>query len=71
MGEIDRFVTDSRGLLTLCGRVWILVSGGIRKTVLEEAHKSRFCTLGIHQDVSRFEIELLVAMYKGGDILLC
>lgn len=28
-GKIDRFVTDSQGLLTRCGRVWVLISGGI------------------------------------------
>ena len=30
MGEIDRFATDSRGLLTRYGRVWVSDLGGIR-----------------------------------------
>ena len=41
-GEINRFVTSSRGLLTLCGKVLVQVSGGIRQIVLEEAHKYLF-----------------------------
>ena len=41
-GEITRFVQDSHGLLTLCGRVWVPVSDGVRQSVLEEAHKSHF-----------------------------
>ncbi|CAH1438309.1 unnamed protein product [Lactuca virosa] len=41
-GEIIRFVQDSRGLLTHCGRVWVPMSSGVRQIVLEEAHESRF-----------------------------
>ena len=33
-GKITRFVSDSRGLLTRCGRVWVPVSGGVRQIVL-------------------------------------
>ena len=39
-GKIDRFSTDSCRLLTQCGRVWVPDFGGIRQTVMEEAHKS-------------------------------
>ncbi|CAH1418427.1 unnamed protein product [Lactuca virosa] len=41
-GENTRFVQDSWGLLTRCGRVWVSMSGGVRQTVMEEAHKSHF-----------------------------
>ena len=42
MGEVNRFTTDNRGLLTRYGWVWVPDFCGIRHTVLEEAHKSRF-----------------------------
>lgn len=35
MGEVDRFPTDSRELLTRYGRVWVPNFGGIRQTILE------------------------------------
>ena len=41
-GEITKFVLDSRRLLTRCSRVWVLVSGGVKQIMLEEAHKSQF-----------------------------
>ena len=41
-GKIPLFVRDNKGLLTLCGRVWVPTTGGARQTVLEEAHKSKF-----------------------------
>ena len=41
-GESARFVQDSHGLLTRYGWVWVPMSGGVRQTVMEEAHKSRF-----------------------------
>ena len=41
-GEIDRFATYSRGLLTQYGRVWVSDFIRIRQTVLEEAQKSKF-----------------------------
>ena len=37
--KIPLFVRNSRGLLTQCGRVWVSTSGGVRHTILEEAHK--------------------------------
>ncbi|KAJ9537877.1 hypothetical protein OSB04_030610 [Centaurea solstitialis] len=41
-GQLPQLVTDSRGLLTRFGRVWVPVSGEARKTLLDEAHKSKF-----------------------------
>lgn len=41
-GQIDRFITDSWMLLIQYGGVWVLVSGGVCHTLLEEAYKSRF-----------------------------
>ena len=42
MGEVDRFATDRRGLLTWYRRVWVPDFFGVWQTVLEEVHKSRF-----------------------------
>ena len=42
MGEITRFVLDSRGLLNRFVRVWVPMPGGVKQIVLEEAHKSIF-----------------------------
>ncbi|KAJ9545159.1 hypothetical protein OSB04_024866 [Centaurea solstitialis] len=41
-GQLDQLVTDSRGLLTRSGRVWVPVSCEARQTLLDEAHKSKF-----------------------------
>ena len=40
--------TDSHGLLTRYGRVWVPDFGGVRQAVLEEAHKSRFWIHHVH-----------------------
>ena len=40
--EIDKFSTDSLGILTRCRRVWVPDFGGIRQIVLKKAHKSMF-----------------------------
>ncbi|KAJ9561559.1 hypothetical protein OSB04_006719 [Centaurea solstitialis] len=41
-GQLPQLVTDSRGLLTRFGRVWVPVTGEARQTLLDEAHKSKF-----------------------------
>ena len=41
-GEIDRFVRECLGLLTRCGWFWVIVSGGIKRIVIEEVHNSHF-----------------------------
>ena len=41
-GQISLFVRDSRGLLIQYDRVWVVVAGGVRQTLLKEAHKSKF-----------------------------
>lgn len=41
-GQTDRFVTDSRGLLTQCEQILVPVSRGVHQKILEETHKSRF-----------------------------
>ncbi|KAJ9546782.1 hypothetical protein OSB04_019325 [Centaurea solstitialis] len=41
-GQLAQLVTDSRGLLTRSGRVWVPVSCEARQTLLDEAHKSKF-----------------------------
>lgn len=39
--QVPEFVTDSRGLMTFRGRIWVPYTGGARRT-MEEAHRSRF-----------------------------
>ncbi|KAJ9539062.1 LOW QUALITY PROTEIN: hypothetical protein OSB04_031795 [Centaurea solstitialis] len=41
-GQLSQLVTDSRGLLTRSGRVWVPMSCEVRQTLLDEAHKSKF-----------------------------
>ncbi|KAJ9552727.1 hypothetical protein OSB04_016772 [Centaurea solstitialis] len=41
-GQLAQLVTDSWGLLTRSGRVWVLVPCEARQTLLDEAHKSKF-----------------------------
>ena len=54
------FVRDYRGLLTQCGRFWLPVSGGIRQTLLEEAHKSKF---SIHQGATKMYKYLILSCW--------
>lgn len=41
-GRIPLFFRYTQGLMTQCGRVWVLVVGRVRQTLLEEEHKSKF-----------------------------
>ena len=41
-GDISIFVRDSRGLLTRYGRVWVPFTGGNKRFLMDEAHKSKF-----------------------------
>ena len=34
-GEVDKFATDSRGLLTRYGRIWVPDFGGVKQTMME------------------------------------
>ena len=42
VNEIPKMELDSRELLTRFGRVWVPYTGGNRKVLLDEAHKSKF-----------------------------
>ena len=42
IGQVSEFVTDSRGLMTFHGRIWVPFMGGLRSILMEEAQKSRF-----------------------------
>ena len=42
VGRVASFDYDSRGLMTLHGRVWVPYWGGVRQILMDEAHKSRF-----------------------------
>ncbi|KAI3768718.1 hypothetical protein L2E82_19548 [Cichorium intybus] len=42
VGQLAAMVKDSRDLLTCHERIWVPKLGGVRQTLLEEAHKSRF-----------------------------
>ena len=59
-GEIDRFSTDSRGLLTRYGRVWLPDFRGIRQTMLEEEHKSKFL---IHPGATKMYQDFLLSYW--------
>lgn len=54
MGQISAFDIDSRGLLTIHGRVWVSYSGGAKHVLMEKAHKSKF---SIHPGATK--------MYRG------
>lgn len=62
-GESARFVQDSRRLLTRYGRVWVPMSGGVRQTVMEEAHKSRF---SIHPGATKMYRDLSLSYWWPG-----
>ncbi|KAI3690326.1 hypothetical protein L2E82_48306 [Cichorium intybus] len=42
VGQLSTMVKDSRGLLTRFESIWVPKFGGVRQTLLEEAHKSKF-----------------------------
>ncbi|KAI3505957.1 hypothetical protein L1887_28299 [Cichorium endivia] len=42
VGQLAAMVKDSRELLTCHERIWVPKLGGVRQTLLEEAHKSKF-----------------------------
>ncbi|KAI3682050.1 hypothetical protein L2E82_50198 [Cichorium intybus] len=42
VGQLASMVKDSRGLLTHYERIWVPKLGGVRQTLLEEVHKSKF-----------------------------
>ncbi|KAI3682071.1 hypothetical protein L2E82_50219 [Cichorium intybus] len=53
--ELPKMELDSRGLLTRHGRVWVPFTGGNRKTLMEEAHKSKF---SIHPGATKMYLDL-------------
>nr|KAJ0200734.1 hypothetical protein LSAT_V11C600310350 [Lactuca sativa] len=55
VGRVASFDYDSRGLLTLHGRVWVPYWGGVRKVLMDEAHKSRF---SIHRGATKMYRDL-------------
>ncbi|KAJ9547715.1 hypothetical protein OSB04_020258 [Centaurea solstitialis] len=56
-GQLAKLVTDSRGLLTRSGRVWVPESCEARQTLLDEAHKSKF---SIHPGATKMYRDLRV-----------
>ncbi|KAJ9544945.1 hypothetical protein OSB04_024652 [Centaurea solstitialis] len=71
-GQLPQLVTDSRGLLTRFGRVWVPVSGEARQTLLDEAHKSKF---SIHPGATKMYRDLKTDYWWPGititDVLDC
>ena len=55
VGQVISFDYDSRGLLTLHRRVWVLYHGGVRQILMEEAYKSRF---SIHPEATKMYRDL-------------
>ncbi|KAJ9546732.1 hypothetical protein OSB04_019275 [Centaurea solstitialis] len=62
-GQLSALVRDSRGLLTRYGRVWVPRAGAARKTLLEEAHKSRF---SIHSGATKMYQDLRTGYWWPG-----
>ena len=57
------FVQDRRRLLTRYGRVWVPMTRGVRQTVMEEAHKSRF---SIHPGATKMYRDLSLSYWWPG-----
>ena len=55
IGQVSEFVTDSRGLMTFRGRIWVPYTGEARSTLMEEAHRSRFL---IHPGTTKMYLDL-------------
>ena len=55
IGQVPGFVTDSRGLMTFQGRIWVSYACGSRTILMEEAHRSRF---SIHPGASKMYLDL-------------
>ncbi|CAH1437170.1 unnamed protein product [Lactuca virosa] len=55
IGQASEFVTDSRGLMTFRGRIWVPYTGGAHNILMEEAHRSRF---SIHPGVTKMYLDL-------------
>lgn len=45
-----RLVKDKRGFLTFQGRLWVLKVGGVRDTLLQDTHRSKYL---IHPDAKK------------------
>ena len=55
VGLVSEFVTDSRGLMTFQGRIWVPSVGGMRTILMEEAHRSKF---SIHPGATKMFLDL-------------
>ena len=55
IGQVSEFVTDSHGLMTFRGRIWMPYTGGTRHILMEEAHRSRF---SIHPGANKMYLDL-------------
>ena len=55
VGLVSEFVTDSRGLMTFQGRIWVPFVGGTRTILMEEAHRSKF---SIHPGATKMYLDL-------------
>ena len=55
IGQVSEFVTDSQGLMTFQGRIWVSFTGGVRTILMEEAHRSRF---SIHHGATKMYLDL-------------
>ncbi|KAJ9541386.1 hypothetical protein OSB04_027892 [Centaurea solstitialis] len=62
-GQLSALISDSRGLLTRYGRVWVPRAGAARQTLLEEAHKSRF---SIHPGATKMYRDLRTGYWWPG-----
>ena len=61
--ELPKMERDGRGLLTRYGRVWVPYTGGNRKTLMDESHKSKF---SIHPGATKMYRDLHEAYWWHG-----
>ena len=63
VNEYPRMERDRRGLLTRYGRVWVPYTGGNRRILMEEAHKSKF---SIHPGATKMYRDLCMGYWWHG-----
>ena len=55
IGKVSEFVMDSLGLMTFRGWIWVPYTGGSRRIMMEEVHRSRF---SIHPGDTKMYLDL-------------
>lgn len=61
VGHVSTFDIDSRGLLTLHGRIWVPYVGGAQQVLMDVADKSRF---SIHSRAMKMYPDLIHGYWR-------